>query len=90
MTAREAWNNKYRGSPDQISPLFQMTGELYDRIVCDPWIKFPPAESSFPKGVQKLPLVLAFLRKPVAGMPEATYLKDQFLLKTLHLLAQDL
>lgn len=87
MTAREAWNNKFRGTGEQISPLFHMTGEIYDRIVCDPWIKFPPTEANFPKGIQKLPLVLAFLRKPAAGTPESTYVQDQFLLKTLHLLA---
>lgn len=70
MTAREAWNGKLRGTSEPISPLFYMTGKLYDRIVCDAWVKFPPLESSFPKGVQKLPLVLAFLHKPGNGQPE--------------------
>lgn len=65
-----------------------MTGKLYDRIVCDPWAKFSPVESTYPKGAEKLPIVLVFLRKPKAGKDaDNKFIKDEYLLKTMHLLA---
>jgi hypothetical protein len=66
-----------------------MNGRLYDKMVCDSWMQVPPPEKNFPPGMERLPMILAFVKKPIAGFPDANFAKDNFLLKTLHLLAQD-
>ena len=70
--------------------MFQMNGTTYDNVICDPWFGIAPHENMLPKGFKKRPMVLAFLRKPYPIYTQEKfeeYVKDHFLLKTLHLLA---
>lgn len=69
-----------------------MNSTVYDRVVCDPWWGNSPHENLLPKGFKKRPMILSFVREPYPFYTEnkfEEYLRDNFLMKTLHLLAQD-
>ena len=92
FSINEAWVNRDIETGKAISPMFQMTGAIYDQVVCDPWLGASPHEKTLPKGFKKRPMVLAFVRKPSPiHTPERfeEYARENFLMKTLHLLAQD-
>lgn len=57
--------------------------------MADAWFGIETPQEFFPRGLQKLPLVLAFVRKPSADNMETLMLKDTFLMKTMHFLAED-
>ena len=92
FSINEAWVNRDIETGRVISPMFQMNGTMYDQVVCDPWFGVSPHEKTLPKGFKKRPMVLAFVKKPHPMHTEerfTEYARENFLMKTLHLLAQD-
>ena len=70
--------------------MFPMNATVYDRVICDPWFGVSPHEKMLPKGFTKRPMVLAFVRKPYPlhyNEIFEEYAQDNFLIKTMHLLA---
>ena len=69
-----------------------MNSTMYDRVICNPWLGVSPHENTLPNGYHKIPMVLAFVKKPYPlhyNEIFEEYVRDNFLIKTLHLLAQD-
>ena len=92
FSINEAWANRDIETGKQLSTMFQMNSTVYDQVICDPWWGNSPHENLLPKEFKKRPMVLSFVRKQdplhTADMFEE-YVRDNFLMKTLHLLAQD-
>ena len=92
FSINEAWVNRNIVTGEKISPLFPMNATVYDKVICDQWFGVSPHEKALPKGFEKRPMVLAFVKKPYPLFYQEIfddYARDNFLIKTMHLLAQD-
>jgi len=77
--------------------LIALTSEIYDNNICDPYFCLQKGIYRERAGIAPdhkvyypdLPWVVALVKHPSLGYPEEAWAKDNFLLKTLHLMAQD-
>lgn len=64
FSINEAWVNRDIMTGEKISSLFHMNGTIYDQVICDVWFGDSPHAKTLPKGFEKRPMLLAFVKKP--------------------------
>ena len=68
--------------------LIELTSFWYDSTISNPWVGVHKDVLFYEKGKPK---VVVFVNKPIAGTPpNAQNIKDNFIMKTMHLLAEDM
>lgn len=79
LSVEEAWKSNL---------LVEMTGFWYDLSVSNPWVGVHKDVLIYDYGKPKL---VVFVNKAIAGTPpNAQNIKDNFIMETMHLLAEDL